>query len=245
MAKVDAAMLSEGEAHVWRVTLSVPLEAGALVLDCLSPEERLRLERQRSAHARQRFFVTRVALRHILARYTGVSASAVELAVDASGKPGLAGGDRLHFSLSHTAGIAVIGVALDEVGIDAERLREPRRLLPTARRVLHAETVSELERLEGERRCTAFLDAWTQREAHVKAVGGGLFATPDVLPFDAAQPADGAPRVCVERSGAHEWTVVRFVPAAAARASLVARGRISRVQYYDWTLDAPAEGEDA
>jgi 4'-phosphopantetheinyl transferase len=237
-------MLQEGEAHVWRVMLSRVRE-GAAVLDRLSADERVRVERQRGGEARQRFIATRHALRHILAGYTGESPAAVELVIDARGKPGLAVERSLHFSVSHSGGLALIGVARAEVGVDVERLREPRRLLETARRILHAETVRTLEQLEGERRRTAFLDAWTQRESHVKAVGGGLFLTPDLLPFDAAQSADGAPHACVERSGEGEWTVVRFSPDGAARASLVARGRLTRVHYFDWNANnATGEGDE-
>jgi hypothetical protein len=74
----------------------------------------------------------------------------------------------------------------------------------------------------------------------VKAVGGGIFATPDALPFHLGQPADGTPYAYRDRSRAEEWSVARFHPAPGARASLVARGRIAELRFYDWSIDAEA-----
>lgn len=236
-------LVPEGEAHVWRIALSDAVAADVHVLACLSAAERERLERHSSARAGQRFALTRLALRHILAHYTGDAPATVALVVDARGKPDLAGDDRIHFSLSHAEQLALVAVARSEVGIDVERVRQPRRLLRMAHRVLHAETVATLKRLPGEMRRLAFLDAWTQRESHVKAVGGGIFATPDALPFHLGQPADGMPYPYHDRRGAEEWSVARFHPAPDARASLVARGRIMELRFFDWSIDVRREGE--
>jgi hypothetical protein len=67
----------------------------------------------------------------------------------------------------------------------------------------------------------------------VKAVGGGLFRTPDTLPFDPYVPADGEPRVLLERDGDAEWSLARFEPAAGMRAALVVRGRLHGVRIHD------------
>jgi 4'-phosphopantetheinyl transferase len=236
-------MVPEGEAHVWKIALSDALVADARVLACLSGEERDRLERHSATGAAERFALTRLALRHILAGYTGTAPAAVELVVDARGKPGLAGDGSIHFSLSHAERLALVAVARAAVGVDVERVRQLRRLVRMARRVLHAETVATLARLPGEMRRLAFLDAWTQRESHVKAVGGGIFATPDALPFHLGQPADGMPYPYRDRRSAEEWSVARFHPAPDARASLVARGRIAELRFFDWSFDAALSGE--
>jgi 4'-phosphopantetheinyl transferase len=236
-------MVPEGEAHVWIIALSDALAADARALACLSAEERQRLQRQRAVGAAQRFARTRLALREILAHYTGADPAAVELVLDARGKPYLAGDRCIHFSLSHAGRLALIAVARRAVGVDVESRRQPRRLLRMARRVLHAETVTALLRLPGELRRLAFLDAWTQRESHVKAVGGGIFVTPDELPFHLGQPADGVPYLYRDRSGAEEWSIARFHPAPNARASLVARGRLDELHFFDWSSDAARTGE--
>jgi 4'-phosphopantetheinyl transferase len=236
-------MLPEGEAHVWRIALRDELVAAVHALACLSAEELERLERHRSAAAGQQFALTRLALRHILARYTGTAPDAVELVVDTRGKPDLSGAGVVRFSVSHAERLALVAVARAAVGIDVERVRQPRRLLRMARRVLHADTVGALERLPVEAQRLAFLDAWTQRESHVKAVGGGIFATPDALPFCVGQPADGTPYRYRDRCDAEEWSVARFHPAADARATFVARGRVTELRYFEWSID-PARARE-
>ena len=236
-------MVPEGEAHVWMIALSDALVTDAHVLACLSGAERERLERQGATGAGQRFALSRLALRHILARYTGETPAAVELVVTARGKPDLAGDRRIHFSLSHADRLALVAVARCDVGVDVERVRHPRRLLRMARRVLHAETVALLTLLPGEKRRLAFLDAWTQRESHVKAVGGGIFATPDALPFHLAQPADGTPYPYLARHEPEEWSVARFYPAPGARASVVVRGRIAEIRFFEWRMDGARSGD--
>jgi 4'-phosphopantetheinyl transferase len=237
-------IVPEGEAHVWRIALSDARGTDAHMLSWLSSEELARLERHRSASAGERFALTRLALRHILARYTGAAPDAVGLVVDTRGKPDLCGAGGIRFSVSHAAELALVAVARADVGIDVEGVRQPRRLLRTARRVLHADTVATLERLPPERRPLAFLDAWTQRESHVKAVGGGIFATPDALPFHVGQPANGIPYHYRDRRDVEEWSVARFHPTAHARASLVARGQLTEVRFFEWSIAAVLAREE-
>jgi 4'-phosphopantetheinyl transferase len=101
-----------------------------------------------------------------------------------------------------------------------------------ARRVFHTDTCALLQRLDEAARTTAFIDAWTQREAHVKAVGGGLFHTPDLLPFDAGQPVDATVSIVRERNGDAEWSIARLAPVADARASVVVSGAIETVRVH-------------
>jgi phosphopantetheinyl transferase len=213
------------------------------VFDCLSERERERVGRQRGPQGQARFAFTRIAMRHILAHYIGGAPGAVEVMVDVRGKPALPGAHGIHFSLSHAARVALLAVARTEVGIDIEHLREPRRMLRVAERVLHEDTVTALRRLRGARRQLGFLDAWTQRESHVKAVGGGLFMTPDVLPVDMQQPADGAIHIRYDRMNGEAWSVARFAPAEDARASVVARGRIEHLRFFEWRMNENGSGE--
>jgi 4'-phosphopantetheinyl transferase len=230
-------VLPEDEAHVWTIASSDALAADVRVLACLSAAEQDRLERHSCAAAAQRFALARLVLRHVLARYTGAAPERVELVVNPGGKPTLADNQGIHFSLTHADRLVLVAVARCDVGIDVERVREPRRLLRTACRVLHPETVATLQSLPPQLRRLAFLDAWTQRESHVKAVGGGIFATADALPFSAGQPADGVPYPCRDRRGTEEWSVARFHPAVDARATLAARGRLTELRFFAWSVD--------
>ena len=84
------------------------------------------------------------------------------------GKPFFAGESGLHFSLSHTAGLAVCAIGRGDLGIDAERLRP----VPEERQ----------RRLQLPGGAAAWIE-WTARESRVKRRGGhGLLCRAPVPP---------------------------------------------------------------
>lgn len=134
--------------------------------------------------ARSRFMLTRSALRTRLADYLGCAAGDVGFDYGEMGKPHLRSDERLHFSVAHTGDLALLAFAREApVGIDIERLRSVRRQQRIARRVLAPASAEALARIPAAERDEAFIWAWTQREAYVKAIGSGLLRSPDPLPF--------------------------------------------------------------
>lgn len=134
--------------------------------------------------ARSRFVLTRSALRARLADYLGCAAGDVGFDYGEMGKPHLRSDERLHFSVAHTGDLALLAFAWEApVGIDIERLRSVRRQQRIARRVLAPASAEALARVSAAERDEAFIWAWTQREAYVKAIGSGLLRSPDPLPF--------------------------------------------------------------
>jgi 4'-phosphopantetheinyl transferase len=227
-------LLDESEIHVWRIALDGVTSSPDGLRSCLSAEEEGRAALLRAPRERERFIVSRIALRDILSRYHGLPAAEIPLARERGGRPFVEGAHRLFFSLSHTAGAALVAVAGSAVGVDVERVRPVGRLDAIARRVLHPDTAELLAHMPPAQRQAAFLDAWTQREAHVKAVGGGLFRTADVLPFDPALPDDGSTRTAHSRDDGAIWTVARFLPFHSARAAIAAHGALEQIRMRDW-----------
>lgn len=238
--------LHEGHVHVWRCALDSVFPSVEGPDACLSADERTRSAQFIAPLERRRFIRSRIVLRHVLAGYHGVSASDIPLAREAGGRPFVKGAERLFFSLSHSADVALIAVADVAVGVDIERVRPISRGAEIARRIMHPETVAVLESLPQSQFEPSFLDAWTQREAHVKAVGGGLFRTPDVLPFDPLLPSDGSVHPIVSRADGSQWSVARFQPYPSTRAALAAPGSLRMVHLMDWNdvvHDATEESE--
>lgn len=232
----DSGPPTDGEAHVWTVPVDLQTPPDAVLLDRLHRTERERAARHASPDARARYATVRVALRGILARYVGCAADALELHTAEGGKPVLLNTDEVHFSVSHARDSALIAVCRAPVGVDLEHVRPPHRLERTATRLLHADTVAMLARLPAPRRLFTFFEAWTQREAHVKAVGGGLFRTPDTLPFRSGLDPD-TPCTVHDRDSAEEWTVARLSCAPDMRAALVTRSALRRIINLHWKED--------
>ncbi len=124
---------------------------------------------------------------------------AVELRVDADGKPRLAvAPERLSFNLSHSGDLALVAIAPGgvEVGVDVERLRPRRDLVRLAERWLPAaEAAAVADAGEAELE-PVFYAAWTRHEARVKCTGTGIAGPtpgPEVaafaLPIDAGYAA--------------------------------------------------------
>jgi 4'-phosphopantetheinyl transferase len=232
-------VLEVGAAHVWIVRLDDVGTGIGDALDLLSPSERARLHRLASDDARCRYARSRAMLRRVLASVLGREPAALEFTRGARGKPAVAGAAGVDFSFSDTRDCALIAVSALPTGVDAETTRTPRRWQTIAERIFHTDTVAQLLRLPAAARDDAFIAAWTQREAHVKAVGGGLFHTPDVLPFDALLPADNRLRAVCERGTGDAWTLARLRPTAETYASLVFRGYVDVLTIHD-TLHDPS-----
>jgi phosphopantetheinyl transferase len=218
---------------VWIVPLDAFAASADRLMQCLPPGQQARCDRILDPVARRRSRIAHAALRHILAAVLRADPAGLVITRGERGKPRLLGGDGHDFSLSHSRDIALVAIAPTSVGVDIEHDRAAHRVLATARRILHPATTALLEQLEEPQRAAAFLDAWTLREAHVKAVGGGLFHTPDVLPFDPAVAPDGSIVSITERSSDRTWSVARLLPTGDSRAAVVAAGVVDSIHIRD------------
>ncbi|GAA2962489.1 4'-phosphopantetheinyl transferase family protein [Streptomyces enissocaesilis] len=126
-----------------------------------------------------------VALRRLLGRYTGVAPQDVRFVCEpcpgcggAHGRPALARtAPPLHFSLSHSAGLALVGIAAVPVGVDVERL--PREeTVEVCAPALHPRERAELARIPRGERSEPFGRLWTRKEAYLKGIGTGLSRSP-------------------------------------------------------------------
>jgi len=130
------------------------------------------------AHERERRhrLAAYTALRVLLERRAGAGVRGAPLLRAPGGKPGLAGGS-IEYSLSHTDGLALIGMGAGcgAIGVDLERAR-PVRMSPRAR----GEICAIAAGLGGGLRTgpgRAFLQAWARLEAFAKARGRGVART--------------------------------------------------------------------
>jgi 4'-phosphopantetheinyl transferase len=147
----------------------------------LTPEERARYSHLRPIKSKALAYRTRAELRRMLGREIGLPPQMVPLLCSAHGKPvcphPLASG--LAFSVAHAEDCAMIALGeVDGVGVDMERVipREPAEELLT---ILFDDDEQEQWRLLAPPlRCRAFTEAWTIKEAVLKAIGTGLDGSP-------------------------------------------------------------------
>jgi 4'-phosphopantetheinyl transferase len=169
--------LASGEVHTWCVSLDVPSETSAGLYATLTNDERNRSARFRFERDRQRFIVSHGVLRDLLGRYVGTEPAQIRFVSNAFGKPALSPefGSRLNFNLSHSAGLAIIAIAIDaEIGVDVERIRTGPGYAEIARHFFSAAEAAHLNGVSGDLHAQAFFNCWTKKEAYVKARGEGL-----------------------------------------------------------------------
>ncbi len=213
--------LNSGEIHVWNASLDGSAHEQDQAL--LSPDETERAGRYRFARDRLRFMAGRARLRTILGGYLGCQPAELSFLHGPHGKPRLATNEweePLHFNMTHADSLALYAVTrAGEVGIDIERIREIQDWAGIAGNFFAPGEQARLRRLTAGRRTRAFLQAWTRREALLKASGEGLIGENDG-------------RSSVRDSG---FSIHSFAPAPGYLAALASEFSAQRVIFITWT----------
>jgi 4'-phosphopantetheinyl transferase len=170
--------LGRGEVHLWLVDLDG--DPPATLEDALSADERARASRLSSEVLRRRFAAGRIAVRAILARYPGVGVPRdLQFAYGPHGRPTLADRNGPHFNFARSGPVALCAVARTAaVGVDVECVRAIPEAAAITRQYFSAREQTSLASLDASPESAmfqqTFYDAWTRKEAFIKALGLGL-----------------------------------------------------------------------
>jgi 4'-phosphopantetheinyl transferase len=230
--------LAPGRVDVWSAPLEPPPPLGTPLPGYLSPDERARAVRFVFVRDRDRFVAGRSFLRLLLAQYAGREPGNLRFHYGPNGKPALAETDcRLTFNLAHSGALAVCAIAPGggDVGVDVERVRPIRDARGVARAAFSSGEVARLESLPESLRLQAFYEAWTRKEAFLKALGSGLGRSLDSfeVSFGPGEPPRllrtlGDPRE-VQRFSLHS-----FEPEAGFVGAVAFAGGMGPVRHRNW-----------
>lgn len=241
----DLPALSAGELRLWSIPLDPSPGAVEALTKLLSPDERERAARFRFDVHRRRYIVGRGALRRLLGRELGVSPEAVGFDYGPRGKPFLAarhGRPDLQFNLSNSEELALAGFFFGhEVGVDVEFLKPMPDAEEIGERFFSIPEREVLHRVAADRKEIAFFNAWTRKEAYLKAVGEGLAVALDSFDVTLApgEPAkmlalNGDPRAAERWFYLHLDPEPRYVGAVAIE--LPERNEIREIRSYRLAL---------
>ncbi len=208
--------ITDGEIDVWLICLDLEDSAGAL-LATLSPDERQRADRRRSALDGRRYAIGRACLRSILGRYLAMPAGRLRFRIEPHGRPVLDPSAELSFSASHAGAIGLVAVACAGVGVDLEPTSTARQIANFADRYMPADCVAKIRAAPAEVRNEEWVGLWTELEARAKLDGRGLA---DLDPISTA---------ALLRLEMH---VVRFGPAPGYIGTLAHGGQKADVSYF-------------
>ena len=229
-----AALDAPCTAHVWSVSLAVCDATLEALRAILSPDECARADRFVFERDRRAFTVSHGALRQVLARYARRDPAALCFGERRRGKPWLHDSpDGLEFNLSHSGGHALVGVTRNAaIGVDVEAHRPMQDMYSLARHCFAADEVRELQALPLERHVQAFYNAWTRKEAYIKATGEGLACPLESFEVTMA-PGEAARLRSINGSAveAARWSMHAFSPAPGVTAAVVIGGRNFTLQH--------------
>ena len=162
---------------MWWATLAASDEAFAQLSSWLSPQEHARAARFGRENLRRRYVIGRATLRWTLGQALELAPDEVSIIRGARGRPGLGVDAGLDFNISHTEGVAFIGLSRSgRIGVDVERMERDVNADGLARKFLNGAEQATLADLDEGARRRRFLRYWTCKEAMSKATGDGLSA---------------------------------------------------------------------
>jgi 4'-phosphopantetheinyl transferase len=178
-------ILPEGLVEIWSAELTAATEEVAAYYALLSDAERQRCDRLAHPRHRQRAIGARGQLRILLGQYLDLPPRAVPLTLGPQGKPQVPG---LEFNLSHSGDRVVYGFGALPLGIDIEQHR-PLDYGRLVQRFFAPEEWHQWQALPLGHQPQAFFQAWTLKEAYLKAIGVGLGRSLGTVPVSLWPPA--------------------------------------------------------
>jgi 4'-phosphopantetheinyl transferase len=188
--------LDSSQIHLWLAWLGEITDPRQLAeyRSLLSEEELAKQARFHFERDRHRYLVTRAMVRMVLSRYADVGPRDWRFSVNGYGKPSI---DAAHtkargieFNLSHTDGLAVLGVTRGRaIGVDVENVRARELDIELADTFFALAEVMALRALPSEQQNDRFFDYWTLKESYIKARGMGLAISLASFAFFLEDPA--------------------------------------------------------
>jgi 4'-phosphopantetheinyl transferase len=166
---------------VWSCPLDLSEPVWTELVACVAPAERRDAEQRADPLDRRRLLAARGWRRRLLAAELECDPGEVPIAVDARGKPRIAGARdaELRFSASRSRELTLVALSRRmEVGVDVEAVDPATDVERFAARFLsEIEQRALAERPPDQRRDALFV-CWTRKEAYLKGTGDGLSVSP-------------------------------------------------------------------
>jgi 4'-phosphopantetheinyl transferase len=234
----DARTLLDGVVEVWSASRDPETPLVSRLETYLDGDEKLRADRFVSACDRSRFIAGRAFLRMLLARYVGIPPGDIRFRYGAYGKPALAGSDRgLQFNFSHSDALAVcaVGSGCGEIGVDIERARPIAGAESVSRAFLSPDELARLSVIPEAIRLQAFYEAWTRKEAMLKALGCGLSRRLEDLEvsFGPGEPARLV-RSLSDPTEVERFSLHAFEPESGYVGAVAIAGRVVQLRPRTW-----------
>lgn len=223
--------LSRERILVWLVRLDKPanevLDTDYLLLD---DSEKTRADRFKFEKDRVSFIISHAALRKVLAHYLNQPADQIHFIYNEYEKPSLSPAYQsdITFNLSHSGHYALIALSrVDPVGVDVEIMRDTRDLDEIAERFFSQNEVMDYQSLPQADRVLGFYQAWTRKEAFIKAIGSGLYHSLHAFSVS-LKPNEPAMIKHIDDHSVEQWQLFSWIPAEGFCAAVAIESEVSK-----------------
>ncbi len=199
----------------------------------LSAEERRRANAFAFERDARRYIVSHAVLRTLLGHATGIPPGALSFRREPGLKPVLEASTAypIHFSLSRSQEVVLIGLASRPLGVDIEWLAKAVDIEVLADFVLSDREREAFGQLDPGDRQRAFLKGWIQKEAYLKAIGRGLHVSPSTVEVClGAGTAARLKTIAGDSRAAARWSVDIVTPREEYMGAVAILGDRRRVQ---------------
>jgi 4'-phosphopantetheinyl transferase len=180
--------LPHDRVDIWGITIHSNLYLLDKFSALLNAEELIRANRYLHAHDRNRFIISRGALRILLGKYLNIKPSLVKFEKGENKKPYIKNAP-VFYNISHSGDQIMLAVSSSEIGIDVELVDPSFEFKDVVNEYFGQDEASFIEEKQSAGR---FFMLWTRKEAFTKATGKGLDNYIKWIPsMDGVQSAEG------------------------------------------------------
>lgn len=228
------------DVHIWLSPNTVTSAQLVHWESLLSASELEEISARRFRSNRQVHLMGRALRREILSHYANIPARLLAFIQNSAGKPSLYathGKPPLHFSQSYTADSTVIAIAKEgPLGIDLESWTGHEDVEGVARTIFSTAEQAEWHALPGADKLEGFFNAWTRKEAYLKALGTGFSRPPQS--FSVQLSPHLPPRLlhCEhDPAASHIWHLTSWQMESRQTLALATPFRPSRINHFTYS----------
>ncbi len=173
-------LLNSGEVHIWFCSYKLSEKTKIQLYNLLTIEEERKASNFIFEKDQETTKVSRGLLRYLLSSYLNIDSSKIMFYEGKYGKPDYKiiehnNKPKIHFNLSHSAGLIMIGFSLDyDIGVDLELYRKDYDFYPIVNEFFTMNEISYFITGENDEKSHRFFYLWTRKEAYMKNIGDGL-----------------------------------------------------------------------
>jgi 4'-phosphopantetheinyl transferase len=195
--------------HVWYLDLNLFAHKIDQLQKILCEEELRKAFQFRFEKHQNRFIITRGVLKIILSKYIDIEPEKIEFVYTQKGKPSFVTNSNeqsIEFNVSHSSDLALYAIAKEtRIGIDVEKIKGNRELESIAKRFFCPREYQFISSLKDQEKEIAFYQAWTSKEAYLKATGEGLAGGLDAIELDLASKDRKIIKLKREQNNIRNW----------------------------------------